>query len=370
MRKTIMNRINNRPVNLAEREDKLNKIAFYTKTSLEAMPMTQLRELGAYLIPHARKLKKSEYIDALLEISEPHREQRLKESLVTLELMGDFDVTPEFINDCFTRGLTSSQCSQIIAEKLEKGGYEDSTIAKTKMKQLRVMLDSLSLSNVEIKPWTDDLYDSMKEFASKYHKLTNKEYAKTVETYGNEDNLRKVKGTPIIAWCNEVIDWAYSQDNLEKGWHKVSFALALTSGRRMDEIHGTCQFEAVNDTTLKATGLSKKREEDYAHESPCLINAYKWVNALNKLPEKRRNQENSVVNGTIRKAIEPVIERTLGQFELTTYKDSRDFYVSYLIAKDYNKSKHGSEINYAKKLIGHESKKQTLSYEKLVVELD
>ena len=365
-----MTRINNRPVNIAERDEKLNKIAFYTRTSLEAMPMTQLRELGAYLIPKARTLKKGEYIDALLAASEPYREQRLKETLVTLELLGDFDISSEFINDCFTRGLTSQQCSKIIEETLEKGGYEASTIAKTKMKQLRVMLDSLSLANVEIKPWTEDLYDSMRVFASKYHRETNKKYAETVETYGNEDNIRLIKGTPIITWCNEIIDWAYTQPNLDKGWHKVSFALALTSGRRMDEIHGDCEFEAVNDTTLKATGLSKKRETDYAHESPCLVNAYKWVDALNKLPEKRRHQPNSVVNGVIRKAIEPVIERFLEQFQLTTYKDSRDFYVSYMIAKSYNKSKHGSEINYAKKLVGHESKKQTLSYEKLVVELD
>jgi hypothetical protein len=370
----------NKPENLEDHQARIERLAGFNKTALEAMTMSNLRELGAFLVPHARKLKKAEYIDALLEISEPYRIQRVKEALLTIELSGEFQVTSEFIKHCQVQGLKPSDCTDIITTRLEAGNYTPSTIAKTKMKQLRAVLDAVSFENVEIKPWSDDVYKLVSSWAGKYHRETNLDYAETVENYGTEENLIRLDGKKILNWATEIIDWAYAQPDLNKGWHKVSFALALTSGRRMDEIHGDCKFEVVNDQTLRSIGLSKKREDDAELESPCLVDANKWVAVINKLPDNRRNQPNAIVNGTIRKAISESISNVFTKLDfhkfdeqgnriLGSYKDSRDFYVSYLIARDYNKSKHGSEINFAKKTLGHESKKQTMSYLKMVVEL-
>jgi hypothetical protein len=357
----------NKPVNLEDRDARLQKVAGYTKIALEAMTMSELRELGAYLIPNARKLKKPEFIEALLEISASYREDRLKESLLTLELMERFDFDTNFIQSCFIKGITPQQCSDIIGKKFDSGNYAPSTIAKTKMKQLRELLSVVKAQNVESLEWCDSVYDAMREYAAKYHTEVNKNYSQTVENYGTSETIRHIESKPLINWSKEVIDWACEQKDLYKGWHKVSFALAVTSGRRMDEIHGDCEFEVVDTHTLKSIGLSKKRTEDAELIAPCLVDASKWVKALYLLPEERRHQPNSVVNGIIRRAIKDSIGGQIENLGLETYKDSRDFYVAYLIATQFDKLEDGTHLAFAKKLLGHESKKQTLSYEKMVI---
>lgn len=367
----------NKPINLEDREQRIARIAAFTPTALEALTMTELRELGAFLIPNARKLKKPEFIQTLLEIAKPAKELQeinqakyITSAVESLELYGKFDINIEFIQDTYIKGLSPEEVSEIIFEKLITGNYKDSTIAKTKMKQIRIILNALAITNEEVRKWTDKLYDLLRDQVSKYHHKTNKEYAQKVEEYGTPDTIRKIKGNKVINWCNEVIDWAYKQDSLDRKWHKVSFALALTSGRRMDEIHGDTKYEIAENQTLRATGLSKKLDENFTHESPCLIDANKWLAVLNKLPENVRNQENIRVNQTIRPAMSNSLKPIWDELGFKSYKDARDFYVSYLIARDYKKTVDGSEINFAKKLLGHEAKKQTLSYEKMVIELE
>jgi len=362
----------NKPQNLAEREERLKYLATFNKMALEAFTVAELRELGAFLVPNYRKLRKPEMIDALIEVSEHYRAEALKENLAAIELMGDIELSPEFIIECKNKLLSSEQVSKIIIKSIESKGYADSTIAKTAPRQVKKVLDTvvLKFSDETTSKWSDEIFDFIREHVKDYHRKVNKETAKKVENIGDvdSDGVIYIDGKKVINWAIEKIDWAYNQENLEKGWHSVSLALALTSGRRQDEIHGDCDYQAIDEKTLEAKGLSKKKDEDYVHNSPCLVNAYKWVDVINKLPENLRHQPNSVVNQNIRKKIEKSIkDKELKALGFTKYKDSRDFYVSYLISTEYRKQTHGSEINFAKKLLGHESKKQTLHYEKICV---
>ncbi len=364
----------NKPENLQDREEKLKNLATFNKMALEAMTVAELRELGAFLVPNYRKLRKPEMIDALIEVSAHYRAEALKENLAAIELMGDIDLSPEFIIECKNKNLSSDQVSKIIIKTIESKGYAESTIAKTVPRQIKKVLDTvaLKLSDGTTKNWTDEIFDFVREHVKDYHRKVNKETAIKVEAIGDvdsKDGVIYIDGKKVINWAIEKINWAYEQENLDKGWHSVSLALALTSGRRQDEIHGTCEYRAIDENTLEATGLSKKKDDHYKHKSPCLVNAQKWVEVINKLPVNLRDQPNSEVNQNIRKKIEKSIkDKELKFLGFTKYKDSRDFYVSYLISTEYHKSKHGSEINFAKKLLGHESKRQTLHYEKICVE--
>jgi hypothetical protein len=360
----------NKPENLEERETRIKRVATYNRIALEAMTMNELRELGAFLIPNARKLKKPEFINALLEVSESFRQNKLRETIAALEVMGDKDISPEFISNCFLNGIPSNQVSKVFTDLCVADKHTDSTIAKTDSKRLRLMLEKVIITHPDSTNWCKEVYQEYRALISSIDNKTNKQYAKTVENYGTDETTRILDGKKILDWASDIIDWAYVQTDLIKGWQKVSLALAITSGRRMDEIHGNTQYELVNANTIRSIGLAKKEFEDYALESPCLVNAEKWITVINRLPESRRNQPNSTVNGTIRKAIEESIKlKTRPLFGIETYKDSRDFYISYLVTRDFPTSGYRSQLAYAKTIIGHEAKKQSLSYEKFIVTL-
>jgi len=359
----------NKPADLQDRTERLEKLCQYSEKALFGMTVTELRELCAFLIPGARKLLKPALVQAILDISQPFREEKLKETIAVSQLMGTFDISIEFLHQGFSKGLAPSEVSKVIISKFESGDYTASTIAKTKMAQLRNLLKTLRYENPKTSQWSEELYKSVAEFAKQHHQSVNKGYAKTVEEYGTEETIIRVDGNKILNWAKDTINDAFTKPDLKRGWAKVSFALALTSGRRMSEIHGYTQYTALDENTLQSVGLCKKEDKDYTHVAPCLVNAYIWVAVHNKLPENRRNQETHVVNQHIRKLLEDTLKNILPGLGLHSYKDSRDFYVSYLIATQYNPAIHLSEISYAKKLLGHESKKYTLSYQKMLVEV-
>lgn len=358
----------NKPENLEDREARIKRVATYNRIALEAMTMNELRELGAFLIPNARKLKKPEFINALLEISETFRQDKLRETIAALEVMGEKDISPEFISNCFVNGIPANQVSKVFADLCIADKHTDSTIAKTDSKRLRLMLDKVRNTQQDSSNWCDEVYQQYRTIIAPVDNRTNKEYSKTVENYGTDETTITLDGKKILNWATDIIDWAYQQEKLDKGWQKVSLALAFTSGRRMDEIHGTTEYKVVDSNTVRSIGLAKKESDDFALESPCLVDANKWVTVINNLPKNRRKQENSTVNGTIRKAIEDSIKlRVYPELGIKTYKDSRDFYISYLITRDFPTSGYRSQLAFVKTIIGHEAKKQSLSYEKFIV---
>lgn len=358
----------NRPASIGDRDERLKKIASYNRNVLEAMTVSELRELSAFIISNARKFKKPELIDAMMTASESFRQQLSIDAIKAVEFMGEIDFGKLFVKGCFSKGLTAKETGEAIWKKIDSMKYADSTVCKTQLKKLRNILAIVFTENPDSKDWCDEVYKIVKGLAVPFSERVNKDSREKVEHYGEIETLRTLDGAKILKWATEIIDWTYDQENLVRGWQKVSLALALTSGRRMDEIHGFTQYEALDDKTLKNKGLSKKRDDDFILESPCLVDAYKWVLVRNKLPESRLNLPNSIVNGVISSSMSATLKPTVYPLlDIEQYKDSRDFYIAYLIATVYDRRIHGSELNYAKALVGHESKKVTLSYQKLVV---
>jgi len=401
----------NKPLSLEDIDRRIEKLTEYPRMELEIMTVARLRELGAYLIPDARKLKKSEFIDALLEISEPVKKKlehrRALETAAALKIideniavLGEQDISFDLVREAYLRSRKpedfSNDIATVLKGKLAADELKDSTVAKTKMKHLKIVLEKLNLELPEAKTWADAVYKNTTSHIALISHEVNKKSAAKVENYGTDETTTQLDGKKILDWATEVIDWAFNQETLIKGWHKVSVALSLTSGRRMDEIHGSCQFEVINANTIRAIGLSKKQFDDAVLDSPCLVDANKWFSVLYKLPENRRNQTNSNVNEIIRKSIEgtgiysylynnydfhmiateDVIHKitkallySKGDKKPPTYKDCRDFYISYLIARDFPTSGYRSQLAFCKKVIGHEAKKQSQSYEKIIVNL-
>jgi hypothetical protein len=372
--------LKNKPTTLQDREQRLQALSIHTEQALNAFTLHELRELCAFLIPNARKLKKPEFVQTILEITQPYREERLQKTVAAIELMGDVGFSPEMISTGYANGLTPKQVSEVLITKLEQGNYSASTISKTKTKQIRQILNKISIENPDSTEWTDKVYEYIKAYAAKFHHEVNLNYGEKVENIGTGETMRHIAGEPVIEWCRETIELALTSDNLERTWHKLSLALAISSGRRMDEIHGDgTTFKVLDVNTIETTGLSKKKETDYVHVSPCLVDAYKWFQAYNKLPEKRRNLPNNVVNSRVAASLteslktrtkDNVIEQLFGSDDehfKASYKTSRDFYVAYLITTKFNRIQHGTEINYAKSLLGHSAKRQTLSYQKIII---
>lgn len=374
---------NTKPATKQEYDARIKELAKYNRANLEGMTVALLKHEAAGLIKGISKLKKAKLIDAILELTKPLKEKQLRDTAISMELMSEFDIDESFLNRAYVENLPPEYTADVVAKKLldlhEKGVITASTMAKTKMKNLRVILDSVKLADSNSSEWCNETYKLVREQIKVHDREVNRQYnEETKETYGDSDKggLVFLDKDKIIDWMNDTIDWAIEQDNLEKGWHKVSFALALATGRRMVEIHGTTKFEKVDENHLKTIGLAKKESDDVELVSPCLINTDKWLAAYSKLPEKRRNQHSDIVNKVISRAISEAIASIIDELGFRnanpknnktkgSYKDSRDFYAAYLIEERYHKKAGKREAVYVKEALGHTSKRQGDSYQKI-----
>ena len=247
-------------------------------------------------------------------------------------------------------------------------GIVQTTLVKSKPKQVSNCLDLLISNFPDSLEWTKLLYNDLRVLLQPDYKFVNKEYGQKVEGYGTPETMLEINGSVVVNWCEQTLTNYINNPNPDKDWQGVSLALALTSGRRMDELHGTCRFFTVSDNNLKSVGLSKKEDKNSVLISPCLVDNKLWLDAYNRLPEKRKGLDNMKVNQNISKLLSDSLKTTTyPELGIRVYKDSRDFFVAYLIKKVWDVDKHGSQLNYAKNLLGHDSKKITLSYEKIKV---
>ena len=216
--------------------------------------------------------------------------------------------------------------------------------------------------------WSDSLYNYLRDLLKLDNKDANKEYGQKVEGYGTPETMLEINGSVVVNWCQKILTDYINNPNPDKDWQGVSLALALTSGRRMDELHGTCRFFIVSDNKLKSVGLSKKSDDNSVLISPCLVNNELWLNTYNRLPDKRKGLTNIKVNQNISKLVSDSLKaKVYPELGINQYKDSRDFFVAYLLKNEWDVDKHGSQLSYAKSLLGHDSKKITISYEKIKV---
>lgn len=357
---------------IEQKTTKIKKLATYNRARLGALTVHDLKELCKGIIPGYTKLKKAELVEKILEITEIERQLLIKQALVSYAYLEENEVSLANLKNWYLAGIEPTIAGQTIWKKINSQGYSESTIAKSKMKQMREKIELLTLEIPECENWTEKLYTALRTFNKELSKEVNKQYAEKVEDYGDDEvkKLRHIDGAKVLNWAKNILEIAIKKDNLEKGWHEVSLALALTTGRRMAEIHGYTKFEKVGDNVIKSIGLVKKQDEDYELISPSLVDVDLWLKAYEMLPDKRKNLDAKTVNRIISSAISEALKlKVYPELGLEKYHDARDFFIGYMLETVYNRGSHGNEANFIKKIVGHESKKITASYQKLVVDI-
>ncbi len=347
-----------------EREQRIKELLVYSNIELESKTKAFYHENLRGLITGYTKMKKSELIDAVKDIVSSYKESIQQRAADYLDAFGDSDFSYDLVVSFYSSDVPPKEAAEIIYQRIQANKPTDTTLAKSKPKQLRLVLDKIRATAESSSEWCDAVYESFQELILPVLVRVNKDYKQTNETRTADDFMR-VDGDAVLKWAKDTIEWAANQDNLERGWHKVSFALALTSGRRQGEIHGTTAYEVVDSSHIKATGLLKKSSDDFELVFHCLTDAKQWLQALNKLPEKRRNQPNSRVNSTIRPAISESLGSKIEELGFKSYKNSRDFYINYHIDRFYDRMTHATEASYVKNLVGHSTQKIAVSYIKM-----
>lgn len=361
--------------------EKTAKLKALADIDLGNLTANELKFHAKGLITGYTNLKKQDLIDKLkIEIKVYMDDVNAKASDFVKEFgEGEDDVNATFIKNALGSNQSLEMIASVIVNKWQntQGKIEGQTISKatlvkSKPKQLRAILETIysEENSVITVDSCNQLYDEVRKQLQTISAEVNKEYGQKVEENDSIDNQLNLEGQKIIDWCNETLKDFINGDK-KVTWHKVSLALALTSGRRMDEIHGDISSYEIGfpETYLRSIGLSKKPEDDMAVlNAPCLVDVDLWLEAFAKLPEDRKGLTNAKVNGVISSAISDTLKRgTYTYLGLTKYKDARDFYIAYLIDTFYQKSLHGSEIRFIKQFLGHDSKKVSLSYQKVQI---
>ena len=347
-----------------EREQRIKELLAFSSIELESKPKAFYHEKLKGLITGYSKMKKAELVDAVKDIISSYKESIQRKAADYLDAFGDSDFSYDMVVSFYHSKVSPNGAAETIYQRIQANKPTDTTLAKSKPKQLRLVLDKIRATAESSSGWCDAVYESFQELIMPVLVRVNQDYKQTNETRTAEDFMR-VDGEVVLNWARETIEWAASQDNLERGWHKVSLALALTSGRRQGEIHGTTAYELVDSSHIKATGLLKKSSDDFELTFHCLTDANLWMQALNNLPEKRRNQPNSRVNSTIRPAISGSIGSKIAELGFKTYSNSRDFYINYHIDRFFDRQTHGTETSYVKNLVGHSTQRIAVSYIKM-----
>ncbi len=351
-----------------ELEKKIDLIIDLEET-LEQVSLGELKTYARGLVSGYSRLKKTKLIVKLKEAIEP-KKKRL-EVLSYLNKAGESSFDMFTVQEYYKENKSPKETAKILYAMVKRDDHTDSTISKTDRKRLDNILKELTFSNRIDSNWGNEVYKYFKEETVFHSRKTNLETRDKVESYGTD--AITIEGERVLKWSEETLKKAASKEGKLKGkeWHLTSLALSLTSGRRMDEIHGTCEFyPSETKGNILSVGLSKKKKDDEKLDSLCLVNPELWLKAYDNIPDQYKGCDNATVHNNIRKLMEKNQKEVLESFGLNSYKDARDFYISYSISKIYlpNRSKIGaSQTAFIKKIVGHESKLVSNSYEKFVV---
>lgn len=210
----------------------------------------------------------------------------------------------------------------------------------------------------------------------------NENYGTKINTIETIEDKVKLDGQLILDWAINKIKTVLelSQSKLQRGWYELSLALAITSGRRMEEIHGETvhiskgikRYYTLEGKEIYISQLAKSPENTEFKFSPIGVTSEEWFNAFNKLPDTALSLTEDKVNKTISSNISKSLKgkgkiyETLG---IKSYKDSRDFYIAYRVATEYKKgnTQYNNESDFVQSIIGHDNKGSGHSYQKFVI---
>jgi hypothetical protein len=385
-----------------EKESALSQLAKYSQTTLESFTVPELRVISKAIIANNAKYKKADLIAKILEATETYKAAITKE---IKKQIGDSLVAEDFttlIKNYFKNGKDPIELSNYLKSQLlvkadndgnypvnlpekykskNREGFAISTLGKTKVSELRnaVSFVKSELPNSEdfCNTFYNDVYNN---HLKTLEKMVNTKYFEGINSIKTVDDKIKLDGQKILSWASEIIQTVADKGEvLNRGWYPLSLALALTSGRRMDEIHGETihtdkgvnRYYELQGDKVFISQLAKNPENTSFVFSP-LVDAETWLKAHQCLPENAigltEDKVNKIISSNISKS--PTMKKVYEDLGLKSFKDSRDFYIVYRLATEYKaglSKQYDRESDFVQSVIGHNSKASGHSYESFVI---
>ena len=374
-------------MNLTEekRQELISQLVLENNEILKSRTKADIYTRYGSLLRGASKDNKSVLIQRLLDYVADYKILALNQAKSFMQSLdiAEFDKykTLEF---ALENRLSAKQTAEVYFKKLKEryvvGELSASTMGKTERQEVRRLANQLALNNPDKKDWTDEVHTLVGKHLSEFDSEYNKQYKKDLSDRGSSKRKTGLNVEKLMSWIEEKTNIYLAKKTLKRGWHEVSFLLALTSGRRMIEIHGEqCKYEYVGEYLIKAVGLAKKPVDDYTHVFYTLIPAKDWLLLLHKLPEERVNlgsvNGKDLVNLKIARDVQPIIKEVVkeldfkvpndkGELKYGSHKSARKFYARYCM--DFLNWDNADPLYVAKDYLAHERIEQTLSYRDVV----
>jgi len=373
----------NKPKDVKEIDERLIKISGYSKEVLFSMTVSQLRELGSWIIPRGKKLH-DELAQTIYDAGQVFIERRKAELNQKSIVSSEFNELEKILINAFMKHQNVQTLIEDLAyDWIVIKKYKDSYIATSKYEKLK---EAIQKVKYECKESIDFLNNFQTEFYKEVIKPRkdpmNKEYAKNINTVQTIEDKVKLDGDKILKWAIDKIKTVLElpSPKVLRGWYELSLALAITSGRRMDEIHGETvhiskgisRYYSLDGDKIFINQLAKSPENTSFKFSPIGISCKEWFDAHNKLPDTALLVTEDKVNKTISANISRTLNgkgKTYETLGISCYKDSRDFYIAYRVATEYKKgiTEYNNESDFVQSIIGHDNKGSGHSYQKFVI---
>ena len=332
----------------------LGELGLIKQTKTELAPMA--KEAG---IKGFSKLKKEDLIQSLLDFAQPVIAKNLENQANVLATSIPVDVVSQTsLALAYEAGKDPVAYAQFLFAYCLKN-YTAGTVVNKKRQQIKTWCQILIETRMISETWGKAVVLTFcKAGSSIKGELNALEKKKATTREGSE--YITVDTDSIRSFCEVVLE---EPDKFT--WHRISIALAATSGRRASEIHGTCRFE-LDGEKVKAIGLTKKATNDAEFSfKPLWVTSEQWLDAYNKLPAERVNQTNAIVDGRIRKLIMDSCGSLLNSWNLKSYHWLRSFYICYRVDTEHDRRLHGSEPKFVSEIIGHDNQDAGAFYNKL-----
>lgn len=200
----------------------------------------------------------------------------------------------------------------------------------------------------------------------------------SLDLKNKNENLKKYNFPALIKTAEKLLN--------SSSYTKLSWAIALVTGRRSVEILYHAKFEKVDSKTLLFSGQSKKRAGTVteAYKIPVLVNADKVVKALDRLRSMpsvsvfRTNEKytslgkielNEAINQRTNGVLNAMAKRITSD-NAEVFKNTRNIYARYCSneirpnSEDYPRN----EDEFLKAILGHESTREVKHYRQVELE--
>jgi hypothetical protein len=402
-------------MSLAEKEVILTKLCRYDDSFLKNLNKSDLIDLiGGYkgLINNAKRLPLKDILEQVINQKNTYKQDRLKDFNNIFADSNQLQTYTEIFKEAFKGDLTAKELANKIVLDWNVKGYTDTTICKTMLGKISMSIEILKGEKIseDFKKYLDNFNNHLRsdEFSNMEKieiltkdtvtgKVLKSEYLPySIQNLNRKINndrkyevnkpsligeKRKIEGKKILEFCERVIEEAIKNEGKVKSWYALSLALACTSGRRMQEIHGetvhhslgiTREYKILENGKLFINQLAKSLPS-HSFEFDTLIDNKKWLLAYSKLPDNclkmADNKVNSIVSSVVNKTLRS--KNIYKDLNFEMYKDSRDFYIAYRVATEYladrEKTGYYKVSDFILSIIGHQEKSMGNNYEKLEI---